>query len=61
MRAEHLRRVERLEANSQDRPKMVVLVGQFGATDAVVEDYKRNTPEDKRAELIVCIARFTAL
>lgn len=59
MKIEHLRRVERLEAQQDERPDMVVLVCRDGQTEAAIADYRAATPTDCQAELVVCVRRFT--
>lgn len=59
MKTEHRRRVERLEAQQDERPEMVVLVCQDGQTEATIAHYRAATPGDGQAELVVCVRRFS--
>lgn len=52
------RRLENLEAECPERPRLVVLTAPADRVAEAVERYCSETPEERWAELVVVVARW---
>lgn len=54
------RRLENLEAECPERPRLVVLSAEEDQIEAVVREYRERTPDAQQARMLVVVKRLVA-